>query len=634
MSHVPNIAEPDEPLSPDDILIGLIQSGHFRDKRFLINTEDLARHTAVFGSTGSGKTVVLKVLAESALAKHIPVLALDVQGDLAGLLVPAPGPETYRELGLPEPVGVQDDNWAMAAAVAERMRQVVHGRYLTPYDNIGERLAISPLPQCPKNLQVLEEEEPDLLMGMASSAAYALMVRCGMTPPRDGVGGHAELVRGGITATILDCWRAGTTLDGVEGINAFAEAVRKQRESMLPDKDRDKLLVGLKSLSIDPAARWLLGKRLDWDELLSAPAGKTPLVVIGLNHLPPETIPWVVSQVLNSAYDWCSRGAPNPGRPRLLTVVDELAGEGGRQSLLPPLTFSSSSGLALRKILRKGRHYGMCLAAGTQAPRDVDSKNAPNFNNRFVGKLPDKYDARIALNGANLNPERLAQVIHLVSTTQTSCMTAIRANGSYEFLKIRWLGTVHCRMPKDTFASLYEQGIIKRGEKVDREILTVGATGLETSDRRAAALLVPFWKGDDLAGVGLAVPGPDAPRVWSWQGDPQAIWSNLLARLASVAMDRGLRFVVPTPETTLVRLARAAEARHLPWPGLSLGAFVLPPTLDLPSAPGQGAMTALAQSVLQAATTTGLERYRPPRIGAGTTMPPRATAPPATPHAA
>ena len=46
------------------------------------------RHGLVAGATGTGKTVTLKVLAESFSDMGVPVFLADVKGDLAGMIAP------------------------------------------------------------------------------------------------------------------------------------------------------------------------------------------------------------------------------------------------------------------------------------------------------------------------------------------------------------------------------------------------------------------------------------------------------------------------------------------------------------------------------------------------------------------
>ena len=61
--------------------------GHRRDtgEPIDIPSQVLARHAAMLGSTGSGKTVMAKALIEEAALAGIPALIIDPQGDLARL---------------------------------------------------------------------------------------------------------------------------------------------------------------------------------------------------------------------------------------------------------------------------------------------------------------------------------------------------------------------------------------------------------------------------------------------------------------------------------------------------------------------------------------------------------------------
>ena len=55
------------------------------------------RHGLVAGATGTGKTVTLKVLAESFSEMGVPVFMADVKGDIAGISVPGTDSEKMQE---------------------------------------------------------------------------------------------------------------------------------------------------------------------------------------------------------------------------------------------------------------------------------------------------------------------------------------------------------------------------------------------------------------------------------------------------------------------------------------------------------------------------------------------------------
>lgn len=65
----------------------------------------LNRHGLIAGATGTGKTKTLQVLSENLSDKGIPVLLMDIKGDLSGIAQPSPGHEKinerHKKIGLP-----------------------------------------------------------------------------------------------------------------------------------------------------------------------------------------------------------------------------------------------------------------------------------------------------------------------------------------------------------------------------------------------------------------------------------------------------------------------------------------------------------------------------------------------------
>ncbi|WP_033960700.1 helicase HerA-like domain-containing protein [Psychroserpens jangbogonensis] len=63
------------------------------------------RHGLIAGATGTGKTKTLQVLAENLSEKGVPVLLMDIKGDLSGLAKPSPGhpkiDERHEKIGIP-----------------------------------------------------------------------------------------------------------------------------------------------------------------------------------------------------------------------------------------------------------------------------------------------------------------------------------------------------------------------------------------------------------------------------------------------------------------------------------------------------------------------------------------------------
>lgn len=70
-----------------------------------IPLKTLNRHGLIAGATGTGKTKTLQVLAENLSDKGIPVLLMDMKGDLSGIAQPSPGhpkiDERHEKIGIP-----------------------------------------------------------------------------------------------------------------------------------------------------------------------------------------------------------------------------------------------------------------------------------------------------------------------------------------------------------------------------------------------------------------------------------------------------------------------------------------------------------------------------------------------------
>jgi DNA helicase HerA-like ATPase len=65
----------------------------------------LNRHGLIAGATGTGKTKTLQILAENLSEKGIPVLLMDMKGDLSGIAKPSAGhpkiDERHKQIGIP-----------------------------------------------------------------------------------------------------------------------------------------------------------------------------------------------------------------------------------------------------------------------------------------------------------------------------------------------------------------------------------------------------------------------------------------------------------------------------------------------------------------------------------------------------
>jgi DNA helicase HerA-like ATPase len=114
----------------------------------------LNRHGLIAGATGTGKTKTLQVLAETLSEKGVPVLLMDIKGDLSGLAKASPGhakiDERHAKIGFPFtaqkfPIEIltisEQDGTRMRATVSE-FGPVLLSRILDLTDTQGGIVAI------------------------------------------------------------------------------------------------------------------------------------------------------------------------------------------------------------------------------------------------------------------------------------------------------------------------------------------------------------------------------------------------------------------------------------------------------------------------------------------------------------
>ncbi|NNL15426.1 MAG: DUF853 family protein [Flavobacteriaceae bacterium] len=91
----------------DFITLGsaILDEETIKDAFVKVPLKTMNRHGLIAGATGTGKTKTLQVLAENLSDKGIPVLLMDIKGDLSGLAQPSPGhpkiDERMEKIGLP-----------------------------------------------------------------------------------------------------------------------------------------------------------------------------------------------------------------------------------------------------------------------------------------------------------------------------------------------------------------------------------------------------------------------------------------------------------------------------------------------------------------------------------------------------
>jgi hypothetical protein len=323
--------------------------------------EAMRRHMLALGASGSGKTVLCKVIVEECIRQRLPVIALDPQGDLASLAM-AEDPATLVRMGV-DP------------AIAREFRDRVDVKIWTPGSTHGIPLSFTPAMDVPSGIR------PEDRIRAFGSVGNAL---AGM------VNGADETTPVAFSMILEYADANGLACENIDDfINFLADPpfpLARKLENVFDAKARAKAHKAflLKTLG---ANRLLfdLGMSIDVNELFGlysggpADNGKARLSIIYLNTLTSQEDKEIFVSLLCSAmYQWMLTldGSKLWG----LLYMDEVA------PYLPPVKNPpSKQGLML--LLRQARKYGLCCLLATQSPGDIDYKALGQVGTMALGRI-------------------------------------------------------------------------------------------------------------------------------------------------------------------------------------------------------------------------------------------------------
>jgi hypothetical protein len=314
---------------------------------FRLPAHHLVTHGVVVGATGSGKTGLLMVLVEEALRAQVPVLVIDVKGDLPNLLLSFPTFAPSELLPWASAATSANDSRSHEAIAAELAAERQHGlscwsigelelaafrastsvRVITPGASAGELLHV---------LSSLErrsdrwEHDPESA-GAALSAAISLVLRLLGRDPDPAKSREHVLLSVLAERRLL----AGESAD----LGVLLEDLAKppidrigalELDAFFPKRSRRDLAAALNTLLASPTfASWRKGTTLDIGAWLAPEEGRTPAVVVSVAHLDDDERTLVLGVLLEEVLSWV-RSLPGSQRLRALVVFDEVFG------FLPP----------------------------------------------------------------------------------------------------------------------------------------------------------------------------------------------------------------------------------------------------------------------------------------------------------
>ena len=378
----------------------------------------LVTHAVVVGMTGSGKTGLVTVLCEEALSAGVPLIVIDVKGDLPNLLLSFPNfaPEAYAPWSgaaqteggsFQSPEAMQAAQQLEAQQLAERQRQSLEKwgidearlrdycektsiRVFTPGASAGESLhVLSALERRSSRWDTDPEAARDAL-----SAAVSLVLRLlGRDPDPAKSREHVLLsvlaeyrLASGQNADIV------TLMRDLES-PPISEIGALPINSFFKKKERSNLAAALNNLLASPTfSSWRQGASLDIGEWLAPKNGRTQAVIVSVAHLDDEERALVLGVLLEEILSWV-RGLRGSDRLRALIVFDEVYG------FLPPHPANPPTKRPLVSLMKQARAYGVGVVVATQNPMDLDYRALSNAGVWCIGRLQTDADRARVLDG-------------------------------------------------------------------------------------------------------------------------------------------------------------------------------------------------------------------------------------------
>lgn len=446
------------------------EEGKRTKNKFEISVDLLRRHGGVFGSTGSGKTVLSKAVIEEAAMQGIPVIAFDPQGDIASLMLPG-DPKELQSKGVPP------------QRLKEYMDKVIV-RVYTPASSKGLAISINPL-----KLPDRKADQDDVIRLLDNSARTLVKVLAK-------VAGLSKSWESKSFAAVYELLRSiwenpkkdiGSLKDLANMLILDKEEIGVDLEPYMKFTERQKLASTIRALTVGSSQ--LLFKeegQIDFDDLIKPVNGKTPINVLFLKTLRSEEEKhFFIAIVLNQLYSWMLRQGFT-SKPRLLLFQDEAAPfiPAGMRAPGPKETFLL--------LFRQARKYGVECLIATQSPKDIDYKAFEQFNTIASGRISSEQSLKVL--ERILEPiagEKQSEgIIRALpgQETATFIFSSAEMKPRVNHIGVRWLLTRHITLTeKDVQKHMSE--LVKQQQKILQEMerVRLAEKGKKEAERRKLA---------------------------------------------------------------------------------------------------------------------------------------------------
>lgn len=362
--------------------------------KFEVDASIFLKHAGIFGSTGSGKTVLGKILIEEMTLQGIPSIVIDPQGDIASMIIPNDD-DVLQEKGVDLD---RKNNFFNSSDV----------RVFTPSSNKGLPISLNPVIFPPFNI---DQEEVVRILDNVASTLVELLVKLVKYPSAKVVQSKSV-----IYTILLEKWNQNKSVDNLEHLANLIQEDDEFYHKFMNKAEKDKLVISLNNLLIGSTGLLFSGRaKLDIGNLLEKQDGRTPINIFFLKSLLNENEKHLfISILIQALYSWMIQQGSS-SNINCFFYMDEMAP-------FMPAGMSTPPGKAmLLLLLRQARKYGVSCTLASQSPKDIDYHGLDQINSFFFGRILSEQSQKVIKNllGSKLDPERLEDITNQITTLTT-----------------------------------------------------------------------------------------------------------------------------------------------------------------------------------------------------------------------
>ncbi|HDT12311.1 MAG TPA: ATP-binding protein, partial [Candidatus Marinimicrobia bacterium] len=400
--------------------------GYHEHSKLTLSATSLQRHFACFGSSGSGKTVVSKVLIEELARNGIPVIAFDPQGDIASLAQLGNEADLERFNDLPEirkSYGETTEVLIWTPASTRGIPLSLNPFNFSALDGLNSEEQIRFLANAAKNITALIGYDPGKNDGRAVEASFIIMFEYAVEK-NIRLNSFKDLI---------------AMMDNLPEI--LVKALGKVIDLKVLDSVNQKLslyTVGTNRLLFD------LSRPVGIEDLLgiNSESGKTRVSIIYLNTLHnPEEKEFVIAVITEMLYQWMLKNPlANPEKAlQCAYYIDEIA------PYIPPVRKPACKE-SLTVLYKQARKYGVGCILSTQNPGDIDYKSIAQFSTMALGSLYTQQDIKKVRNRLDsLAPKDAERIANTLPGLEKGNFILLSPDNLKDVItmKSRWLVTEH-----------------------------------------------------------------------------------------------------------------------------------------------------------------------------------------------